>query len=479
MLIAKILQHRRWLLLIALIIMGCMGLAFVRRHNTTSPPPTAIPLPQHPLIKAYFNHNPAASYLEAHRPQQRPGDDLEAKITEDIDRAQISIDIAVQEFKLPRIAHALVKKHQAGVKVRVILENTYSRSWSELTPAEVDQLSDREEARYREFFRLVDINHNDQLSGEEIAKRDALKILQIAQVPIIDDTADGSSGSGLMHHKFMVIDGHASIITSANWTMSDIHGDLNQLASRGNQNNLLSIESSQLAQVLTTEFNLMWGDGPGGQLDSKFGTDKPDRPPVTIPVGDSSITIHFSPAPKSQDWSTTTNGLISQTMAQAQQKIDIAQFVFSEAQITESLQTSHLRGIPIRALIDRGFAYRSYSQMLTMLGVSPCHSQRPVWSNPIITAGVPSLPTGDLLHHKIAIVDQRLVITGSHNWSATANYNNDETLLIVNSPMVAAHFQQEFDRLYQSAELGMPDRVKQKACPGGQASESAVSTENN
>jgi phosphatidylserine/phosphatidylglycerophosphate/cardiolipin synthase-like enzyme len=479
MLLAKILQQRRWLLLIALIIIGGLGLAFVRRQNTSNSAPTAVSLPQHPLIKAYFNHNPAANYLEAHRPQQRPGDDLEAKIIADIESAQHSIDIAVQELKLPRIAHALVQKHRAGVKVRVILENIYSRSWSELTPAEVEQLSDREEARYREFFRLVDIDRDQQLSWAEITKRDALKILQIAQVPMIDDAADGSAGSGLMHHKFMVVDGHASIITSANWTMSDIHGDLNQLASRGNANNLLSIESSQLAQVLTTEFNLMWGDGPGGQLDSKFGIDKPGKSPVTIPVGDSSITIHFSPAPKSQDWSTTTNGLISQTMAPAQQKIDIAQFVFSEAQITESLQASHQRGIPIRALIDRSFAYRPYSQMLTMLGVSACHRQRPVWTNPITTAGVPSLPTGDLLHHKIAIIDQQKVIAGSHNWSATANYKNDETLLIVHSPMVAAHFQQEFDRLYQSAELGMPDRLQQKTCPGGQAPESITATENN
>ncbi len=433
-------------------------------------------LPQDPLIKVYFNHNLATSYLEAYRPQQRPGDDLEAKIIETIGSAQTSIDIAVQEFKLPRIALALVKKQQAGVKVRIILENLYSRSWSELTPTEVEQLSAREQERYREFFRLVDIDHNGQLSPAEISKRDALKILQAAQVPVIDDTADGSTGSGLMHHKFMVVDGHTAMITSANWTMSDIHGDLNHPASRGNQNNLLSIESPALAQVFITEFNLMWGDGPGGQLDSKFGTNKPDRPPVNIPVGDSYITVHFSPALHSQDWSTTTNGVIGQTMTQAQQKIDIAQFVFSDNQLADALEISQQRGVKIRALIDRGFAYRPYSQMLTMLGVPPCHSRRSVWANPITTAGVPSLPTGDLLHHKIAIIDQRLVIAGSHNWSATANYKNDETLLVINSPIVAAHFQQEFDRLYQSAELGVPD--SKKVCASAESSGQSTASEN-
>jgi phosphatidylserine/phosphatidylglycerophosphate/cardiolipin synthase-like enzyme len=469
MLPPKILQQRRWLILLGFVLMGVLGWVWLRPQNSGGAQPTMAQLPQHPQIKAYFNHNLAAGYLEPYRPQQRPGDDLETTILESIESAQTSMDIAVQEFKLPRLAQALAKKQQAGIKVRVILENIYSRSWSDLTPAEVSQLSAREQDRYREFVRLVDSNSDGQLSTAEISNRDAIKILQAAQVPMIDDTADGSTGSGLMHHKFMVVDGKTTIVTSANWTMSDVHGDLNQLSSRGNQNNLLLIDSANLAQVFTTEFNLMWGDGPGGQLDSKFGTNKPDRSPVTIPVGDSNITIRFSPTIPSQDWTTTTNGLIAQTLNQAQQKVDIAQFVFSENQLAMALEPVQQRGVKIRALIDRGFAYRPYSQMLTMLGIPPCYGNRPVWAQPITTAGVPSLPTGDLLHHKIAIIDQRLVIAGSHNWSATANYKNDEALLVINSPIVATHFQQEFDRLYQSAELGMSDRAAQKACGGKQS----------
>ena len=81
------------------------------------------------------------------------------------------------------------------------------------------------------------------------------------------------------------------------------------------------------------------------------------------------------------------------------------------------------------------------------------------------TIGVPTLPTGDLLHHKFAVIDRQTVITGFHNWSKAANYRNDETLLVIqDNPTVAAHFDREFDRLYQHAVLGMPAKLQRKGC---------------
>jgi phosphatidylserine/phosphatidylglycerophosphate/cardiolipin synthase-like enzyme len=418
------------------------------------------PLPQHPQIQAFFNQNPISSYLEPYRGIQRPGDDLESIIIAEIDRAQQSIDIAIQEFKLPRIALALAKRQQAGIRVRVILENSYSTSWSTFTAAYVAELSERERSRYQEFIRLVDADEDGQLSEEEIDRRDALKILAHANIPIIDDTADDSRGSGLMHHKFMVVDGKQTIVTSANWTLSDVHGDLSRRMTRGNPNNLLSIDSVPVAQTFAQEFNLMWGDGPGGLPDSQFKKGKPDRPAVTIPVGDSQVTIHFSPSAKSQDWAATTNGLIGQTLGRSKSQTDLALFVFSEPQLGEVLEASSARQVPVRMLIDREFAYRPYSQMLAMLGVTPCQSSRRIWAKPITTAGVPELPSGDLLHHKFAVIDKSTVITGSHNWSAAGNHRNDETLLVVESPIVAAHFQREFDELYRSAKFTLPQNLQ-------------------
>lgn len=425
------------------------------------------PLPQDAFVQVYFNHSSSAKYQESDRQITRVGDNLEQEIIKAIAAAQSSIDVAVQELRLPRIAQALVARSQAGVKVRVILENNYSRAWSDFTPAEGAKLPARERDRYDQSLKLIDRNSDGQLTPAEINQGDALVILRNAHIPVIDDTADGSQGSSLMHHKFVIIDGQRLIVTSANFTSSDIHGDLTVPESRGNANNLLNIDSSELAAAFTEEFNLMWGDGPGGKLDSKFGVKKPLRSLPQVTLGNTTIAVQFSPTSPTQPWSQTSNALIAKTLTTATQKIDLALFVFSEQRLADTLALSHDNGVQVRGLIDPGFAYRYYSEGLDLMGVALANkckyepNNRP-WQNPITTVGIPQLPKGDLLHHKFGIIDNNTVITGSHNWSEAANTQNDETLLVINSPTVAAHFEREFERLYNQAVLGVPVAVQQK-----------------
>ncbi len=435
-------------------------------------------LPQDPQIQVYFNQSQASEYAEFYRQQSRPGDNLEQIIIDAIASAQTSIDVAVQEFRTPEIALALAAKHNAGIKIRVILENNYSRSWSQLTPTDITQLDPQNRSRYDEYYALVDLNQDQQLSQGEINQRDALIILQNQQIPWIDDTADNSKGSGLMHHKFIVVDGQMVIITSANFTSSDLHGDFQTPASRGNPNNLLKIASFELAQAFTQEFNLMWGDGQGGKPDSLFGVQKPFRPLQQFRLGESLVSLQFSPTSQRQTWSETTNGSIAKALTTAQKSVDLALFVFSEQNLSNTLQTLQPKNVQIRTLIESDFAYRNYSEGLDMLGVALSQNcqfsaeNRP-WQVPLETVGVPILPPGDRLHHKFALIDDTIVITGSHNWSAAANQNNDEALIIVQNPTIAAHFRREFDRLYQNAELGITSRLQQqldqdqKQCPQG------------
>ncbi len=425
------------------------------------------PLPQDPFVQVYFNHETSSEYTEPYRHQTRLGDDLEQQIVEAITSAKSTVDVAVQELRLPKIAQALGERQKAGVKVRVILENTYSRPWSTFTTAKVEKLPPRERDRYNEFHQLVDSNKDAQLDLNEIAQGDALVILNQAKIPWLDDTADGSKGSDLMHHKFVIVDNRTLIVTSANFTTSDIHGDFTNPQSTGNANNLLKIDSPKLAALFTQEFDLMWGDGLGGNPDSKFGIKKPFRPVQQIQLGNSTIKIQFSPTLSTQTWSQSSNGLIGKTLKSAAKSVDLALFVFSDQQLANILETNDQNGVQVRALIEPEFAYRPYSEALDMMGVSLSNSckyelDNHPWQQPIKTVGLPQLSKGDLLHHKFGVVDQQTVITGSHNWSEAANTHNDETLLVIYNPVVAAHYVHEFERLYENAQLGLPARIQKK-----------------
>ncbi len=465
----RLLQSRwfRFGLLLVLGLLLFLGFNTWRSHPT--PASLQPPLPQDPLIQVYFNHSQSALYTEPYRQQERLGDDLEQVIVDAIASAQTSVDVASQELRLPRIAQALVEKHRAGVRVRVIVENDYRRPWSSFTAAEVAQLDDRGRGKYAEFVQLVDRNQDGEVSQAEIDQGDALVIFQNAGVPLIDDTADGSKGSDLMHHKIVIVDNRLLIVTSANFTTSDVHGDFGSATSIGNANNLLRIESPQLAQIFSQEFEIMWGDGPGGQPDSKFGLQKPYRAPQTLTLATgSTVTVQFSPTSRSRPWPESVNGLIGQALNTAIQTADMALFVFSEQNLSNILETKHQQGVQVRALIDSGFAYRNYSEGLDMMGVELADSQcrydadnRP-WRQAIATVGVPQLADGDLLHHKFGVVDRRIVITGSQNWSKAANQGNDENLLVIDNPTVAAHFQREFNRLYEGARLGVPTYIQQR-----------------
>mgnify|MGYP001799635079 CR=1 FL=1 len=54
------------------------------------------------------------------------------------------------------------------------------------------------------------------------------------------------------------------------------------------------------------------------------------------------------------------------------------------------------------------------------------------------------------------------MITGSHNWTEAANIGNDETVLVIENPKVAAHYVREFERLYSNAEFGISGRIEKK-----------------
>jgi len=429
-------------------------------------------LPQHPQIQVYTNHSQAATYIDPYRKFQRYGDNFEQILIDQVQRARRTIDVAAQEFRVPNLMQALLARQKAGVQVRVILENSYNRTIPEMLQSleQQEKLSEHVSSRYQELVAFTDLNKDGQLSDGELGQRDAVWMMRKARLPYLDDTGDGSKGSGLMHHKFMVVDGETVVVSTANFTPSDMHGDYEAPDTRGNANNLVVIQSPPLARIFLQEFNLMWGDGPGGRTNSLFGTKKPHRPMQFIDVGDAQVGVKFSPDSRRVPFERTSNGAIDQALKGAKQQIDFMLFVFAEPTLGNLLEKKQAQGVKIRGLVDAGFAYTAYATTLDMWGflsTQDCASGngRP-WAKPLSTVGIARIARGDKLHHKSAVIDRQTSITGSHNWSINANRTNDETLLIIRHPTVAAHYDREFERLYEGAILGPSARAKERALKG-------------
>lgn len=402
-----------------------------------------------PGITVVFNHNESERYRSPIDGKWRRGDNLEALLLEGIAEARSEILVAVQELSLPRVAEALAQRQRDGLTVRVILENTYSSPWSQ------EHLADLSPHQRNRHIQLMALGWGD-----------AVAILQRQGVPLIDDTADGSKGSGLMHEKFMVIDRRAVITGSANFTPSCIHGDPDDPRTRGNVNHLLRIESLPLAELFTNEFNRMWGDGPGGNPDSRFGLAKESAPLKELKVGSTPVAVLFAPHRRSDP----NHGLalINTLLAGAKDQVDLAQFVLSDQSIANTLDQLRRRGVKIRLLADPGFANRSFSEVLDLLGTQlpdrncKLEAGNQPLQQPLDGVGTPRLANGDKLHHKLAVIDNHRVITGSFNWSPSAAHQNDETLMVIDSPQLAKHFTAEIDRLWRGAELGVSARLARK-----------------
>lgn len=408
-------------------------------------------------IEAYFNHNSRAQYKDPYRGITRRGDNLEAVILQKISTAKKSVFVAVQELRLPSVALLLVEKKKAGLDVRVIVERDYNFDVLHQSGGDDGEGTDN-----RDLRAFIDINKNAKLEVSELEARDAIYILAKGKVPVIDDSFGPSMGSALMHHKFVVIDGKSTIISTANFTLSCIHGDYNTPASIGNPNSMIFAASAEMAAHFTEEFLMMWGNGKQGA----FGLNKRLRAPKAFTVDGTKITVQFSPASKSVPYEQTTNGLIIQYMKKATRSFKAALFVFSEQKLVDALEARHDAGVLVGAVIEARFAYRDYSELLDMLGLEmlavnckPEEGNKP-WKNPIREGGMANLPGGDKLHHKYAVIDGRYTLVGSHNWSDSANNANDETMLVIENTSISDLYTQEYERLLKTATIGVTTKAE-------------------
>ena len=57
-----------------------------------------------------------------------------------------------------------------------------------------------------------------------------------------------------------------------------------------------------------------------------------------------------------------------------------------------------------------------------------------------------------LMHHKVFIIDESIVVFGSYNFSQNAEQRNDENLIIIHDPLIAGQFLLEFQRVREEAQ---------------------------
>ncbi len=59
-------------------------------------------------------------------------------------------------------------------------------------------------------------------------------------------------------------------------------------------------------------------------------------------------------------------------------------------------------------------------------------------------------------HQKYAVLDARLVVTGSYNWTVQGDIANHENLVILRHEPTARAFLEDFEKTWQDKELSRP-----------------------
>ena len=127
---------------------------------------------------------------------------------------------------------------------------------------------------------------------------------------------------------------------------------------------------------------------------------------------------------------------------QAKKTVHVAIYSLTEPDIVDAIITAHKRGVNVAILAD---ATESKSANQAMM------------ISKLAQAGVDvrlAVRQKALMHNKVGIFDGKTICTGSFNWTNNAEQHNDENLLVVDGPDVAAGYEKYiFQRILQNETL--------------------------
>jgi phosphatidylserine/phosphatidylglycerophosphate/cardiolipin synthase-like enzyme len=213
-------------------------------------------------------------------------------------------------------------------------------------------------------------------------------------------------GSKLMHNKFCIFDDKKIFTGSFNPTPN---------GNEKNNNNLVVVESKFLAYNFNDEFEELWNH--------KFSEGDKVRYPV-IYFNGIKIENYFCPE---DDCAIR----VIEQIEKAKGSVYFMAFSFTHEDIADEIILKE--GADVRGIFDKGQASNIYSQYgrLKSFGIN-----------------VKKDSTKYKMHHKVFIIDNSTVITGSFNPTNNGNLKNDENILIIHDKGVAEKFLEEFDRLW-------------------------------
>ncbi|MGC8678047.1 MAG: phospholipase D family protein [Hydrogenobaculum sp.] len=152
----------------------------------------------------------------------------------------------------------------------------------------------------------------------------------------------------------------------------------------------------------------------------------------TININNAQVSVYFSPNGGASD-------AIIKEIENAHSFIDIAMYAFTSRPIGQAVIDAYKRGVKVRLVMDVHEANTRFSR-----------------ARFFYKAGIPikTLPVEEtrfvkgLMHNKFAVIDGKEVITGSYNWTASAEKLNYENLLIIKSQKLADIYEKYFNWMY-------------------------------
>ncbi|GAB4465308.1 MAG: phospholipase D-like domain-containing protein [Anaerolineales bacterium] len=217
--------------------------------------------------------------------------------------------------------------------------------------------------------------------------------------------------SAFMHNKFWVFDRQIVWTGSTNVTRNGVYAQ---------NNNVIVIRSPELAAMYESEFEEMWN--------GQFGAASPSR------LAEQSLVINGTPVQvifTSED--RALEPFIIPLVQQAQKSVYFLAFSFTDYPLADAMIQRYLRGVDVAGVFETFGSETDAAELRTLF-----------------CAEVPVRQDGNkgFMHHKVIIVDERWVVTGSLNFSTRAETANDENVIILDNPEIARLYVEEFERIW-------------------------------